>query len=353
MAHQPAFAPIANIKEALHAFHVTAHDRNQVTSAYHYCACLPAKATSKGHATPAHGMRQCLLYADKSPDAKLIGVEFLIEQEDFEALDADEKRYWHSHHHEIESGLLCALAVGGVMGAAAGAASAVAVHSSGGMLDSMERPYLEHVYKMYGKIFHFYNDPSTEAIPLGPPTLMMSTTRAHPSLTAPTSPFHKLVEERDAELGVNTARKAAERAQWLPEFCAQVNADKGKNGQPGVGGREPAAGSDLWEKTAFLQRLQINPSKVNNSLVDPFPDLPDFPTVGPASSRRSERSTSLSWSLSGSDGPKRTRKQQLGLPQLALPEGPPAGLQKRQGAFVVQALTKSDVQTSNFPKCGF
>ncbi|KAE8234255.1 hypothetical protein CF326_g700 [Tilletia indica] len=253
MAHQPAFAPIANINEALHAFHVTAHDRNKVTPAAHYCACLPAKETSMGHATPAHGMRQCLLYSDTSSDAKLIGVEFLIEEADFVNLPAEEKRFWHSHCHEVESGLLCALAVGGVKGAFGGVASAMSVHGSGGMLDSIERPFLEQIYKMYGKIFHFYDNPCKEAIPLGPPTLMMSTTRAHPSLVSPTSPLHKLLDARDAELDINTPRKAAERAQWLPEFCDRLDAEKKKGQQDG--GRGIAEGADMWEKTGRVPKL--------------------------------------------------------------------------------------------------
>ncbi|KAK0522275.1 hypothetical protein OC835_002696 [Tilletia horrida] len=265
---QPTFAPISNINEGLHAFHVTAHDRNEVTSTYHYCACLPPEKTSQGHATPAHGMRQCLLYSDSSKDAKLIGVEFLLEEADFLALDEDEKKLWHSHQHEVESGLLCALAVGGPAGAAASAAATVtpaALNPGGGIPNKLEKPYLEQVYKMYGKIFHFYTDVAAQAVPTGAPTLMMSTTRAHPSVVSATSPLHKLVEERDAALGVNTAHKAAERVPWITELRKQLDSAEAGGEEKkasAVVGAGIAPGADQWEKTGSVAKVVLEEVKV-------------------------------------------------------------------------------------------
>ena len=41
-----------------------------------------------------------------APNARLIGIEYIISPRLFEKLPDDEKRYWHSHKHEIESGSL-------------------------------------------------------------------------------------------------------------------------------------------------------------------------------------------------------------------------------------------------------
>ena len=34
------------------------------------------------------------------------GIEYVIAEKLFENLPADEKKYWHSHKHEVESGML-------------------------------------------------------------------------------------------------------------------------------------------------------------------------------------------------------------------------------------------------------
>ncbi|KAL9934902.1 hypothetical protein V8E36_005978 [Tilletia maclaganii] len=270
---QPIFAPISNIHEALHAFHVTAHDRNQVTSAYHYCACMPSHKNSQGFALPSQGMRQCLIYSGASPDAKLIGVEWLLNETDFLALPEDEKRFWHSHQHEIESGLLCALGVGGLVGAVAGGVATAlpsSLNPGGGIPDAVERAYLEPLLKMYGKIWHFYDDPATQAVPLGVPTLMMSTTDTHPSLVSPTDPMHRLLKERDAELGINSEAKAAERAKWVPEVRARLDEEAAKEEKAGpraVVGGGIAPGADLWEKTGRVPRLVAEETEVKMETV--------------------------------------------------------------------------------------
>ena len=46
-----------------------------------------------------------------APNARLIGIEYIISPRLFEKLPDDEKRYWHSHKHEIESGSLVVSAV--------------------------------------------------------------------------------------------------------------------------------------------------------------------------------------------------------------------------------------------------
>jgi hypothetical protein len=36
----------------------------------------------------------------------MIGIEYVITEKLFETLPMEERRYWHSHKHEVESGML-------------------------------------------------------------------------------------------------------------------------------------------------------------------------------------------------------------------------------------------------------
>jgi Protein of unknown function (DUF1264) len=47
----------------------------------------------------AYDVRHCA-DSDKS-NARLIGIEYIISRRLFEGLPADEKKYWHSHSHEV------------------------------------------------------------------------------------------------------------------------------------------------------------------------------------------------------------------------------------------------------------
>ena len=42
-------------------------------------------------------MHQCLIFDSDTPGARLIGIEYVVPEETFQALDDEEKRYWHSH----------------------------------------------------------------------------------------------------------------------------------------------------------------------------------------------------------------------------------------------------------------
>lgn len=70
----------------------------------------------------------------------------------FKTLPDDEKPYWHSHQHEVASGLLCAIAVSGPAGTAAKAATNVpGVAPHGGLPDEIEKGPMMELYKTYGK----------------------------------------------------------------------------------------------------------------------------------------------------------------------------------------------------------
>ena len=62
--------------------------------AHHFCAC------------PNEDVRQCVIYDSDKPNARLIGLEYIISNELFEGLPEEEKVYWHSHKFEVSSGTL-------------------------------------------------------------------------------------------------------------------------------------------------------------------------------------------------------------------------------------------------------
>ncbi|OBZ75603.1 hypothetical protein A0H81_04239 [Grifola frondosa] len=89
-----SFKPINRIHQHLCAFHVYSQDRTRHIEAHHFCTHL------------SHNFHQCIIYDSAEPDAKLIGIEYIVSEKIFESLPDEEKKYWHSHKYEIESGLL-------------------------------------------------------------------------------------------------------------------------------------------------------------------------------------------------------------------------------------------------------
>jgi Protein of unknown function (DUF1264) len=45
--------------------------------------------------------RQCVIYDSDEPNARLIGIEYIISRRLFEDLPDHEKKYWHSHKYEV------------------------------------------------------------------------------------------------------------------------------------------------------------------------------------------------------------------------------------------------------------
>ena len=145
------FAPVDKIHQALQAYHVVADERGEIVPSVHYCSC-----------NAAGDHFQCLIYDSDEPNAKLIGVEYMIPESKFLELPAEEKKYWHSHVHEVMSGslVLIGLRAGTVAETAAGALKAaedavkavVGDGATGGAVpDAAELAALARVRKLYGK----------------------------------------------------------------------------------------------------------------------------------------------------------------------------------------------------------
>ncbi|KAF5752534.1 hypothetical protein HS088_TW01G00449 [Tripterygium wilfordii] len=137
------FGPVNKIHQHLCAFHFYAHDMTRQVEAHHFC----------GHQNEE--MRQCLIYDSPDPDARLIGLEYIVSENLFLTLPDEEKRMWHSHEYEVKSGVLFLPGVPG----------------------PIQRQDLEKVCKTYGKVFHFWQVDKGDNLPLGPPQLMMALTR--------------------------------------------------------------------------------------------------------------------------------------------------------------------------------
>ena len=150
-------------------------------------------------------LRQCLIYDSCRPDAKLIGVEFMIPKERYEALDKEEQRYWHSHQFEVKSGMLVL--------------PYPASHQRRkDAWDDLETQAMEEVVNLYGKLYHFWEVDKGHDLPLGPPKLMGSLTDSRQL------DVDEVMQERNREQGIDQPNKRRLR-DCIPLSGISQNAD--------------------------------------------------------------------------------------------------------------------------------
>lgn len=174
--------PLAAMSTYLNGFHMYADEMGRQVEATHFCAHL------------RHDLHQCVIFDSNAPDARLIGIEYIIDEERFRALPAEEKRLWHSHHYEVKSGILTAP----------------------GIPDLAEHAYFDDLVTTYGKTFHTWQY-DRDDFPYGIPQLMMG-------LTADGQADQALIDARDRRIGVSTPRKRENRADIrTPEVAPGAN----------------------------------------------------------------------------------------------------------------------------------
>ena len=166
---QPKY-PLSAVSTYLNGFHFYADDMGRQVEAHHFCTHL------------AHDMHQCIIYDSNRPGARLIGIEYIISEERYRVLPAEEKRLWHSHHYEVKSGEL------------------VAPH----IPERAEHAYFEDLASTYGKTFHTWQI-DRDDFPYGIPQLMMG-------FTADGQVNEAMLEARDARLGVSWRKRREARA---------------------------------------------------------------------------------------------------------------------------------------------
>jgi len=116
-----------------------------------------------GHADRTLDLRQCLIYDSCKPDARLIGVEFMIPKERYETLDPEEQKLWHSHEFEVKSGMLVL-------------PYPESHKRQKDKWDRLETEAMTEVVNLYGKLYHFWQVDKGHDLPLGQPKLMGSLT---------------------------------------------------------------------------------------------------------------------------------------------------------------------------------
>ena len=184
---QPKY-PLEAMSTYLNGFHFYADDMGSQVEATHFCIHLQ------------HDLHQCVIFDRNAPDAKLIGIEYIISEDRFKSLDDDEKLLWHSHHYEVKSGTLVAP----------------------GVPELAEHAFFKDLVTTYGKTFHTWQY-DVHDFPYGIPQLMMG-------FTADGQIHDELVEQRDSRLGISSTKKRENRAD-IPTPLVQPGANSWESGQ--------------------------------------------------------------------------------------------------------------------------
>ena len=92
-----------------------------------------------------------------------MGVEYMVPKSVYERLDPEEQRLWHSHEHEVKSGMLTLPTPSSHQGRA-------------DTWEALETEAMKEVVGLYGKTWHFWQVDKGHELPLGYPTLMGSLT---------------------------------------------------------------------------------------------------------------------------------------------------------------------------------
>jgi hypothetical protein len=185
------FDPPKQLCAHLHAFHTNASNPGQPVEANHYCAHLN------------EDVRQCIIYDSNKPNARLIGIEYLIKPHLYEKLDPEERKLWHSHVYEVKSGMLFLPTPSAVPEAA---------------WEPAETEEMKAVIELYGKVYHLWQVEKGHALPLGPPQLMTSFTQEGQF------DFDKHIGDRDQKFGIDSKAKA-EKRKGIPDPKVHPDAD--------------------------------------------------------------------------------------------------------------------------------
>lgn len=152
---EPMAGGKAPIQELLHcplAFagvHLLKELPEQSRVAYHFCKEVNGD------------LNQCVLYDGTGPDAKLIGIEYLVSDAVYQKMSAEEKTFWHDHKYEVDAGYLKSLTQTG----------------------DEEKQTLAKVRTLWGKVYHTWASGSD--YPRGPARLFWSVTGEQPFILSP------------------------------------------------------------------------------------------------------------------------------------------------------------------------
>nr|WP_259644867.1 OBAP family protein [Pseudomonas cichorii] len=195
--------PVDELNAYLDGFHFYNGRMQEQMEAHHYCSILNEEVI------------QCVIFDGNMKDAKLMGVEYIVSEQQFLKLPEQEKALWHSHVHEVKSGQLIAP----------------------GIPQPAEHALMEKLVRTYGKTWHTWHTDMDKQLPLGVPQLMMG-------FTADGQVDEQMVAERDKRFGISSAaNKEARKDIAAPALLP--GADAWKEGraiqiQDPTGNRHPA-----------------------------------------------------------------------------------------------------------------
>lgn len=158
------------------AFHIAKDNPSIIIETQHYCVPL------------REDLFQCILYdtTAKGVNPKLIGVEYVISDTQYQKLSSEEKALWHPHDYEVRQGLLATIDIP----------------------SEEEHKIMKLLVKTWGKTWHTWPDPKMD-LPLGTPMLMWSSTK-------PGQIPEEMIKARDSRWGISTSELKKERDAYLP-----------------------------------------------------------------------------------------------------------------------------------------
>jgi len=166
--------PIKQFQQHVCTWAIYSHDMSRQIETHHYVTRVN------------EDFLQCAVYDADSSDARLIGIEYIVSDRLFEALPDEEKQLWHSHFHEIKSGLWV----------------------NPGVPEMIQKPELKKLAKSYGKFWCTWQFDRGDRLPLGVPALMMSPQGENWGQIK-----EDLVMKRDKKYKISTKEKAESRVE--------------------------------------------------------------------------------------------------------------------------------------------
>lgn len=163
--------PIEAVNAYLNGFHFYNGHPNVQMEAHHYCSILNEDVI------------QCIIFDGNTKQAKIMGVEYIIDEKLFAGLPAGEKAMWHSHGYEVSSGQLIAP----------------------GIPEPAEHALMKRLAHTYGKTWHTWHTDQDKALPVGVPQLMMG-------FTADGQADAAMIDQRNRRLGVDPTKIKAQRS---------------------------------------------------------------------------------------------------------------------------------------------
>lgn len=182
-------SPLKKVNMYLDGFHFYNGRMEGQMEAHHYVTQLN------------EDVHQAIMFDGNGENAKLMGVEYIISARLFRKLPDEEKKLWHSHHHEVKSGTLIAP----------------------GIPEAAEHELMEKLVSTYGKVIHTWHTDRDLELPMGGPMLMMGFTKE-----GQLKP--ELIADRDKRFNISTAEKKKNRADIpVPQIDPLANAwEKGE-----------------------------------------------------------------------------------------------------------------------------